>query len=307
MRQRNTTASRSLSTLLAMCVIASAHAQTTQESVNAPAAAAVELPEAADIVAKSATATGAAAMRGHKSLAMTSTLEIQGMGIKGSVKSFLASPNRSSQVTVIPGIGEFQTGFDGKTGWMLDPINGPRVLSGTELLQMTREADFFKDVDPGSQWEELRTTGSQEFKGFDCWVIAAKRGTEKSTLYFEKDKGFLRGTEMEMESPMGKIPVVAFIKEYKDFQGVQLPAISMVTQAGQTVALTIETAEFDTVPQTQFELPKVIAALLLADAAESEEDDAESDSAVPPTPTKPAAPSAPATPVTPATPATPKD
>ncbi len=302
MRPRHSNPSRPFSILLAVCVVASAHAQTAQESAPPPAVAAVDLPKAADIIAKSALATGAAAMRTHKSLTMTSALEIQGMGIKGTVKSFLASPNRSSQMTVIQGIGEFQTGFDGKTGWMLDPINGPRLLSGTELAQMAREADFFKDVDPGSQWEELQTTGSKDFKGFDCWVVAAKRGTEKSTLYFEKDKGFLRGTEMEMASPMGKIPVIAFIKEYKDFSGVQLPAVSMVTQAGQTVALTIETAEFDTVPETQFALPKAIDSLLHADA-EGDEDEEESDSSAP---SAPAAPSKPAAPVAPAAPATPK-
>ncbi len=297
MRPLNKSASRVLPTFVVAFLSVLATAQTTTPTIApaTPVAAAVDLPKAEDLVAKSVLVTGAEAMRSHKSLTTLSGLEIQGMGIKGSVKTYLASPNRSMQVTTIPGIGEFLTGFDGTTGWMVDPINGPRLIKGVELAQITREADFFKDVNPAAQWETLTTTGSKEFNGIDCWVVAGKRGEDSSTLYFEKTTGLVRGSEMTLDSTMGKIPVVAFLKEYKDFSGVQLPSITQVTQAGQTVALTIESAAFDTVDETLFALPKAIASLLLAETTASAEDDdeIESDSAAPAAPTAPAKPAAP--------------
>ena len=42
------------------------------------------------------------------------------------------APNKMQMMTTIPGVGAIQVGFDGTTGWSVDPMQGPRVLAGKE-------------------------------------------------------------------------------------------------------------------------------------------------------------------------------
>ena len=63
----------------------------------------------------------------------------------------------------MPGLGAFRTGFDGKTGWASDKIQGTRLMQGKELETIAREADYMKDVDPLRRWDKVETIGEGAF------------------------------------------------------------------------------------------------------------------------------------------------
>ena len=71
------------------------------------------------------------------------TIEIPAMNnLSGTVEMHEKAPNSMLAVITLGGA-VFEQGFDGTTAWSDDPQNGLRVLSGAELEDARREADFY--------------------------------------------------------------------------------------------------------------------------------------------------------------------
>jgi len=265
-----------------------------------PAAPQAALPDAASIIAKSVAAIGGReTWMKRTSMEMAGTIEMPAQGIKGTILSRTGQPNRMTTTLDMPGLGAFRTGFDGKTGWASDKIQGTRLMEGKELATIAREADYMKDVDPLRRWDKVETIGEAAFGGFDCWKIRATKGAEKSVLWFEKSTGLARGFEMTIDTQLGKLPVVTVFVEYKEFEGLKLPVRTEATQAGQKIVTVYDSVKFDTVGAEQFELPAEIKALLEPEPAEDGEEDGDATAA----PKAPEAPKAPASPEAPKSPA----
>ena len=98
----------------------------------------------------------------------------------------------------------------------------------------------------------------------------------------------MSGMSMMAATPMGQIPVIIVMTDYKDFGDVKVPTKTTTKVMGQTQLMTVDTVSWDPVDAKAFDLPTEIAALKQAPAA-------------------PAAPAAPvkAVPVPPAAPAAP--
>ena len=252
----------------------------TAAPATAPAAAekpAVELPKASDIIAKVADALGGREAWGKvKSVEMKGTMEIPAANIKGSMISRSLAPNSMVVVMDLPGFGKVSTGFDGTTAWSVDPTSGPRLLEGDEKAAFMREAAMTKDLDLASHWEALETVGEGKFGGFDCWKVAAKRGGESATLWFEKETGLPRGTEMVVSTQLGKIPVVSTIVEYKSFDApnagsVKIGSRTETKQMGQLMVATVETVAINGLDPKSLELPVEVKALLEPEPSEDED------------------------------------
>jgi hypothetical protein len=273
-----------------------------------PPAAAAALPDAKSIIEKSVAVIGGRELwMKRTSMEMTGTIEMPAQGIKGTILSRTAQPNKMTTTLEMPGLGAFRTGFDGKTGWASDKIQGTRLMQGKELETIAREADYMKDVDPLRRWDKVETIGEGAFGAYDCWKIRATKGEEKSVLWYEKSTGLARGFEMTIDTQLGKLPVVTTFVEYRDFDGLKLPVRTEATQAGQKIITTYESVKFDTATAAQFELPAEIKALLEPEPAEDEDgEDGEDGAQAPKTPVAPKTPETPKAPESPKVPASPK-
>ncbi len=266
-------------------------------------AARKDFPTVEAILAKSAEAVGGRdAWSKVKSIRTKGTFSVPASGISGPVVAEMAQPNRMRQTMNLAGIGEVMTGFDGTTAWASDRIQGPRLMTGDELEAVRREAEMMKDFDVKARYDALEVVAEADHGGFACWELVGTKGDEKTTLWFEKETGLARGSRMVVKSSLGEIPVVSIVKEYRPFEGdfgrVLLPASIEMTQMGQKLATTMESAEFNVVEDAAFELPAAIKALLEpepADEDEDEDEDMDEDDAEEPAKpaTKPTAPAAP--------------
>src|SRR5215210_171185 len=99
------------------------------------------LPAAAGIVAKYATAVGATAFLAPRAVITKGAMSMPAAGMNATFEMTQVTPNQMSMVTTIPGMGEVLVGFDGTTAWAVDPMQGPRILSGAELNQAKDDAD----------------------------------------------------------------------------------------------------------------------------------------------------------------------
>src|SRR4051812_17511529 len=99
-------------------------------------AQATTLPAASALVTKYAAAVGGPAYLAAKSIMTKGTMSMPAAGLSATFQMTQLAPNQMQMVTTIPGMGEVQVGFDGTNGWALDPMQGPRVLTGAELDQI---------------------------------------------------------------------------------------------------------------------------------------------------------------------------
>ena len=271
-------------------------ASPTVPPVAAPSAA---LPDAKDILEKSIVAIGGKDnWTKLKSVEIKGSMDIPGAGIKGPMIARSIAPNMMLTEMELPGFGTVRTGFDGTTAWSIDPSGGPRLLEGTEKDMLARESSFFKDLELIKYWDTIETVGEGDFGGVACWKLSAKKGEQSAVLWFERDSGLARGSEMTVATQLGNIPVVNTIVEYRTFGDVKLGTRTETSQMGQKMISIIDSVTFDGVDPKALELPIEIKALL--EPEPSEEDEVEAAPAS--TPAAPAStPAAPAS--TPAAPA----
>lgn len=285
-------ARRSLLPLLAASALLAppAFAQDGAAPAEAPAAPApaVALPDAKEIVAKAIDAIGGKdAWMALTSIDMKGTMEIPAAKLKGPMRTVIGAPARMVTSMEIAGLGVFRSGYDGKTGWSMDKMSGPRLLAGKELEMLAREADLFKELDISQRFDSVETVGEGKFGGFDCWKVLGKRGEDVTTLWYEKDTYLTRGIEMTVTTQMGKIPVKTVMSEYREIDGIRLPVRSEATQMGQKMVSTFSEIVLNKATDADFEVPAEVKALLEPEPAE-EGDEAPA-----------AAPAAPAAPVDP--------
>lgn len=262
---------RSFALLIAVVApSALAGAQTpARTAVPAPAAAAA-LPPAKDVIARYVAAIGGrdAVMR-HSSYRATGTFEMPTAGIKGDLELVHAKPNKMALKMMIPGLGEILTGFDGTVGWSVDPMQGPRLLEGKELEQLSSEADFANMVRAASNITSRETVERTDLGGQPCYKVKVvwKSGRETFDCY-STETGLLVAELRTQESPMGAMDVTSLLSDYKDFGGVKIATRNRVqTAMGQEQVLTLTDFTFDAVPPTAFERPAAIQALVKQGAA----------------------------------------
>ena len=223
-----------------------------------------DMPSAKQLIERHIKAVGGKeAIRKHKSRTTKARFEMTGMmGIEGDVVIYAMAPDRMLVVTEIPGIGEIRQGFDGEVAWGIDPMQGPRVLTGKELEQGRQQADFYSDLNYEKYFKEMETVGKTEFSGEETWEVKIKTSWDSDlTSYYSADTGLLRGNKVVQESPMGQIPTVTTLSEYKEFDGVKIPTkmVSKVMMGEQIITITEVT--HGNVEANTFELPAEIKPL----------------------------------------------
>nr|MBA2338798.1 hypothetical protein [Pyrinomonadaceae bacterium] len=141
-----------LAVMLSLGLIAATASITAQTTQSAPAAQSsqatqarrdAKLPSAKKIFDAYTKATGGrSAMSKFTSRVSTGTIEIAPMGARGTIVITQKAPNKILTAMTLTGLGEFQSGFDGKVGWAKDTINGVRDMTGGELAATRRSAQF---------------------------------------------------------------------------------------------------------------------------------------------------------------------
>jgi outer membrane lipoprotein-sorting protein len=223
-----------------------------------------QLPTAAELVARHAKAMGGeAAYKAIKSFRARGTFSMPAQGISGAVEVVTARPNRLRMTIEIAGIGRVETGYDGKVAWQVDPITGPSVLTGRQATEMADDAWFDAALHGSEHVASIEVQGREMFAGRPAYraKVVFKSGNEQ-TEYFDVESGLQVGYEAQRASPMGVTPVTAVMADFKTVQGVLMPTSLSQRTMGIEQSITIEAMEADTVPDSAFDLPAVIKALI---------------------------------------------
>lgn len=237
---------------------------TVAVALSAAPSAAQQLPPARQILDRYVEAIGGKAVWANRQSQRT-VAEMSMSGIAIPMEIISARPNKMLMKMNMPGMGEMTSGFDGKVGWSVNPMQGPRLLEGAELAQTVRQADFESTVDPAKHYPTVETVGRTEMGGQPCYMVRMVPTEGEPVLNcFHTETGLLVGTRTKQQSPMGVIEAETLLSDYRDFGGVKVPTRTVTSMAGQEMVLTIKEVTSNGVDPSVFELPAPVKALLPA-------------------------------------------
>ncbi|HET7230677.1 MAG TPA: hypothetical protein VFJ16_11785 [Longimicrobium sp.] len=220
------------------------------------------LPPAKQIVDKYVEAIGGRSLLGRFTARKTvAEMSMPSMGMTMNMEVFQARPNKvftrmSSQM------GTFTGGYDGSVAWSLDPMNGPRVLSGAELNQTLSRSEFDANLDMAASFPTMETVGERTVNGQPCWEVRMvhKTGVEMRNC-FDKATGLLVATVSKQHTQMGEVDTEATYTNYQVFDGIKMPTTTTMSMAGQQLVTTIKSVSHEAIADSVFALPAEIKAL----------------------------------------------
>jgi hypothetical protein len=235
-------------------------------STAGAAAAPVQQPTAREVIDRHIEAVGGrAAIESHSSSHASGTIEIVGQGLFGEIDIWGAAPDKMLVAVDFPDLGvQSRTGYDGEVGWSVDPMTGERLLAGGELQQIVDEADYYGDLHAADKFSEMENLGEVDFDERVAYKLRLVYLSGREVFeYFDIETGRMIGVEGAQESIMGSMNVVTTLGEYQQFGDVMVPTLT-VQQFGplQTVRVTIQEVELDSVDPAVFDLPPAIQTLI---------------------------------------------
>ena len=222
------------------------------------------LPTGREIVDRHVAAIGGASVyKAIQSMYATGSLSMPAQNISGNVEIFAARPNRQLIRMNIAGVGNAETGFDGKYGWSLDPVTGATLMTGRSLAEMTDSAIFDSTLYLAAHLKELSTVARETFDKRQAYRVKIVSTADIERFeFFDVETGLQLGTEARRQTPLGVVPVTTFVRDYKPFNGLQLPTSLVQSLLGFEQIMTIASYQFNTVKDDVFALPPQIRALI---------------------------------------------
>jgi len=222
------------------------------------------LPKAEEILDKFVEVTGGKAayenVRNEKS---TGTFEFVGKGIKGTVTSYLADPNKSVTNVDLEGVGTMQDGTDGQTAWQNSSMQGPRIKQGEERAASLREATLRAPLYWRKLYKHVETVGQETIDDQVCYkVVLTPEEGQLETQYYDKKSGLMVKITMVVASPMGEIPTETILSDYKQEGGLRTPHKLQHKLAGMDFLVTLDHVDYNVeIPENKFDVPADVKAL----------------------------------------------
>lgn len=223
-------------------------------------------PAATEVIAKYVAAIGGQAeIMKVTSFKQLGTVSIPAQGISGTMEVMAAAPNKAASTTTIPGFGDIVQGFDGKSGWSLMPMQGPRLLEGKELAGMADASDFYGTLlYAPDRFSTLETVGDTTINGEKAYIVKMVRkvSQQESRTYFSATTGLLIGSATTVQSQMGPMEMKQFVSAYKKFGALSFPTKMTQESGPQKIELTINDVLINGAPASAFEAPAQVKALI---------------------------------------------
>ena len=240
--------------ILAALIVAAVHGEAVAEKA----------PTGAEVLERFVEASGGRAaydvLQNRKAVAR---LEIPSQGMTFDLTIWLARPNSLYSVIENPALGRIEKGVSGGVVWEKSIMTGPVIKEGAERDAAILDATFEKIVYWKESYKKAQLDGETTVGGEDCWkVVLTPASSEPITLYFSKESILLLKADSVADTEMGKVPVEAFLRDYRELDGVMLAHKTVVKLLGQERIFTTESIEHNVeLPDGIFGLPDDVKAL----------------------------------------------
>lgn len=223
------------------------------------------LPAARELVARHVAAIGGReAVLKYNTIRSTGTFEMAAAGLKGDIVSTVSRDGRIAMRMSVPGMGEIAGGYDGTVGWSMNPMQGPRVLTGAELAQIKEDAGTASAILRESPAiTAMETVEKSTLGGVECYKVKITYASGRTGYdCYAVESGLLAGQIAVQESAMGSMELHNIMSDYKEFGGVKFATTLKQQAMGQEQVMRIASVEFDGADDaTHLELPAAVKAI----------------------------------------------
>ncbi|MEK0431186.1 MAG: hypothetical protein RL139_990 [Gemmatimonadota bacterium] len=206
---------------------------------------------------------GRAAFEAHQAIRLTGTFGVPMIGLEGPLEILKLRPDRFLLRATLGPLGELLSGFDGRTGWSVQPGQGPRVMTGPEAAMLATQADFFADLHDLAQFSTVESLADTTFEGRPVVPVRLVRRTgETVTEFFDRETGLSAGSRVVVQGPQGEMEVIGVLADYRRFGAVQIPTRRIQRTAMLETVLTIRELVFDGIGPADVAPPPAVQALI---------------------------------------------
>ncbi len=191
------------------------------------------------------------------------TLSIPAQGMDFNITMWSAKPNQVYSTIENAMIGKMEKGVSGDVVWEKSIMTGPVIKSGVERETTLRDSVFEKYIYWRDNFETVELEGEETVNGIDCWIVVlTPEAGESFRMFFEKESGFLVRVDTVTETEMGKIPIEAYLTDYRDVDGIKVSFKTTIKVLGQERSFSMTSIEQNIdMPAGIFDLPEDIKAL----------------------------------------------
>jgi len=234
-------------------------ATTPAPDVTATATKPAELPSIDEVIARYIRAIGGDAAIGNLKTRTSRGTETTTNRMTPPrtlpIEILQAAPNKALIARNDPR-GAMLEGFDGSKGWTKD-VRGQREVTGRELADMKRRADFFRYLKIKESYPQMRVLATEKVRDREAYVVGAtSRGDSREKLYFDVQTGLLVRQFVAFKTAFGSIPEVTDFDDYREVSGVKLPFT--ITWSRPPFSWTLHFAEIRLnaiIDKSRFEVP----------------------------------------------------
>lgn len=192
----------------------------------------------------------------------TANFEIPAMGMSASLIAIQRAPNQMSVTVGLPGIGEMKQGFDGTTAWASDPMQGTRLMAGTEAAAMSDGADFRTMSRPADLFTAMELAGEGEVDGQKCIKVKHTwKSGRVTTDCYSTSTWLILETVATQTGPQGEMQTVTQYGDYRNVGGVMMAHKTKMSMMGMEQLMTITSVEIGEQPAEAVEPPAEVKAL----------------------------------------------
>jgi hypothetical protein len=133
------------------------------------------------------------------------------------------APDKILTVTSYPNV-VFSNGFNGTAAWAHSSREGATPLPEQLLVQIKRDAVFYKELKTEELYSSLTVLGRGSVRDAEAYVIQAtpvNGAVEK--LFFDVATGLLVRRYTESDTPLGKLPLQMDYEDYREIDGIKQP------------------------------------------------------------------------------------
>lgn len=203
---------------------------------------------------------GKARLEQVKSTVIKGTFSLPDMGMYAAMESYTVTPDKSFLKIDLGDFGTATNGVNGDVVWDINPMTGPRILTGGERLARLRQVQ----VDAFANWKEnftkVEAAGKETINGAECSkVILTPSEGDPMTCCFSDETGLL----VKAVGTQNGQTIETSMKNYKEVDGIKIAHLVEMFTPQMSFTIEFETVEQNVdIPDEKFALPAEIQSLV---------------------------------------------
>jgi|ERR1700733_4861025 hypothetical protein len=175
--------------------------------------------------------------------------------------TYYAKPFKTLIKVKRPDGAEILSGFDGAVSWTVTP-QGVSIDKDTALEAVRRDADLQYPLHQPDYFKKLELAGITDFEGRRCyWLHGTTNWGKDNNQFYDLDTGLLVGYRFQSDDS-SKAVIIALFQDYKNFGGPLVATKNISRSGDHSQTFIYKTVSYDPVPDSVFDLPQSIKALL---------------------------------------------